>query len=81
MWVKISRNNNYSINENGEVRNDTTGLIKKPTLNKLKWVFFDSITECADYFNSTISNISLRLTEGIGLRGENKSVADRIRRF
>lgn len=34
MWVKLKRNRNYSINENGEVRNDLTGNIKKPTLNK-----------------------------------------------
>lgn len=34
MWVKLKRNNNYSINENGEVRNDLKGNIKKPTLNK-----------------------------------------------
>ena len=34
MWVKLKRNPNYSINENGEVRNDITGHIKKPTENK-----------------------------------------------
>lgn len=34
MWVKIARNNNYSINENGMVRNDTTNHIKKPFTNK-----------------------------------------------
>lgn len=34
MWVKVKRNTNYSINENGEVRNDSTGYIKKPTENK-----------------------------------------------
>lgn len=34
MWKKIKRNNNYSINENGEVRNDKTGHIKQPFTNK-----------------------------------------------
>lgn len=34
MWLKIARNNNYSINENGEIRNDATGQIKHPTENK-----------------------------------------------
>lgn len=34
MWKKIERNDNYSINEQGQVRNDKTGYIKKPTLNK-----------------------------------------------
>lgn len=34
VWKKIKRNENYSINELGEVRNDLTGKIKKPTINK-----------------------------------------------
>ena len=34
MWKKIERNDNYSINRQGQVRNDRTGRIKKPTLNK-----------------------------------------------
>lgn len=34
MWKKIERNNNYSINKNGEVRNDATGHIKIPFKNK-----------------------------------------------
>lgn len=34
MWKKIDRNQNYSINENGEVRNDKTKHIKKPFTNK-----------------------------------------------
>lgn len=32
-WRKISRNTNYSINKNGEVRNDSTRKIKKPFVN------------------------------------------------
>lgn len=34
MWKKIERNDNYSINKQGQVRNDKTSHIKKPTLNK-----------------------------------------------
>ena len=34
MWTKIARNTNYSINKDGEVRNDITGRIKKPSTNK-----------------------------------------------
>lgn len=34
MWKKIDRNPNYSINENGDVRNDKTGHIKRPFRNK-----------------------------------------------
>lgn len=170
MWVKISRNNNYSVNEKGEVRNDATGKLKTPTVNKtngylifdlykdnkrvkvplhriiaeafipnpdnkptvdhidgnrqnnaisnLRWatysennsrfgengvrsqkvkathfkeerkkrggghlawgeidkiLFFDSVSECANYFNTTIGNISIRLVEGIGVRGKTRA--------
>lgn len=34
MWKKIGRNENYSINEAGEVRNDATGKIKATFKNK-----------------------------------------------
>ena len=33
-WKKIARNNNYSINKQGEIRNDATGKIKQPFINK-----------------------------------------------
>lgn len=33
-WQKIKQNENYSINESGEVRNELTGKIKKPYRNK-----------------------------------------------
>ena len=32
-WVKLRQNNNYSINEFGEVRNDKTGAIKNTYIN------------------------------------------------
>ena len=41
-WVKIKENENYSINENGEVRNDKKGTIKKPYINKQnKYLYVD----------------------------------------
>lgn len=33
MWKKIKRNDNYSINRQGQVRNDSTGRIKSPFVN------------------------------------------------
>ena len=33
-WKKIARNTLYSINRHGDVRNDKTGKIKKPYVNK-----------------------------------------------
>lgn len=34
MWIKIKNFPNYSINENGKVRNDLTNKIKAPFINK-----------------------------------------------
>lgn len=34
-WRKIKQNTNYSINENGQIKNDLTGKIKAPYANKL----------------------------------------------
>lgn len=46
MWKKIDRNDNYSINEKGQVRNNLTGHIKKPTLNKVSgYLMFDLYKE------------------------------------
>lgn len=45
MWVKIKRNQNYSINKNGEVRNDLKGNIKKPTLNKQNGYYYLDLYE------------------------------------
>ena len=33
MWKKIERNDNYSINKQGQVRNDKSGHIKSPFAN------------------------------------------------
>ena len=33
-WRKIKRNNNYSINKDGQIRNDVTFDIKRPYINK-----------------------------------------------
>lgn len=33
MWKKIERNDNYSINRQGQIRNDSTGHIKSPFVN------------------------------------------------
>lgn len=33
-WKKIKQNENYSINEDGEVRNDATNALKRPYINK-----------------------------------------------
>lgn len=33
-WKKIKQNTNYSINEFGEIRNDLTGKLKSPFVNK-----------------------------------------------
>ncbi len=45
MWVKLKRNQNYSINEDGEVRNDLKGTIKRPTLNKNNGYYYLDLYE------------------------------------
>lgn len=40
IWKKISKNENYSINELGQVRNDITNKIKKPFQNKQNNYFY-----------------------------------------
>lgn len=39
-WVKIKQNENYSINENGEVRNDNKGNIRTPYINKRNGYYY-----------------------------------------
>lgn len=40
IWKKISENENYSINELGQVRNDITNKIRKPFQNKQNNYFY-----------------------------------------
>lgn len=39
-WTKISGFDNYSVSDDGEVRNDTTGRIKTKTLNKRNGYYY-----------------------------------------
>lgn len=39
-WKKIDGYTNYSVSDNGEVRNDETGKLKKPTLNKQNGYYY-----------------------------------------
>jgi len=45
MWKKLNGFANYSINEEGQVRNDTTGQIKKPTANKANGYLYVDLYE------------------------------------
>ena len=36
----LKQNENYSINERGEIKNNATGKIKKPTLNKQNGYYY-----------------------------------------
>ena len=47
-WVKIKQNENYSINENGEVKNNKKGTLLKSHINKkavIKWLACGAITK------------------------------------
>ena len=53
-WKKIKQYENYSINEHGEVRNNTTGKIKKPFLNKSNGYFTVDLWKDNKSFKVTI---------------------------
>lgn len=40
MWVKIKNYINYSVNENGEIRNDVTGKLKSPYICKSNGYYY-----------------------------------------
>ena len=72
-WVKIKRNQNYSINENGEIRNDNTGKIKRPFLNKQNGYL------CIDLYdgnNSKKATVHRLLAEAFIPNPENKPCVD-----
>lgn len=56
-WKKIKQCENYSINENGEVRNDTTGKIKKPFLNSANGYFTVDLWKDNKPFKFTIHRL------------------------
>ena len=63
-WKKIKQNENYSINENGEIRNDKTHKILSQTRNS-----GNGYMCVAKELNVTIGNISQMLKKGtIGQR-------------
>lgn len=73
IWKTIKRNNNYSINENGEVKNNTTGKIKSPFINKSNGYLTIDL-----YENNTSHKVSLHrlLAEEFILNFENKPCVD-----
>lgn len=75
MWKKIGRNPNYSINENGEVRNDITGRIKKPYTNKKNGYLI--IDLCKDNKSKKVP-IHRLVAEAFIPNPENKPTVDHI---
>ena len=75
MWVKIARNNNYSINENGMVRNDNTEHIKHPFTNKDNGYLIVDL-----YMNNKSEKIPIHrlVAEAFIPNPENKETVDHI---
>jgi hypothetical protein len=73
IWKKVKRNENYSINALGEVRNDLTGKIKKPTRNKSNGYLFVDL-----YMNNkrTKETIHRLVAEAFIPNLENKQTVD-----
>lgn len=75
MWKKIDRNPNYSINENGEVRNDKTNHIKSCFVNpKNNYLMVDL------YENNQSKKVPIHrlLAEAFIPNPENKATVDHI---
>lgn len=72
-WKKIKRNENYSINESGDVRNNSTGMLKKT------WVNSKNGYVCVDLWEdnkSTKETIHRLLAEAFIPNPENKPTVD-----
>lgn len=74
-WIKVKQNENYSINESGEVRNDLTGKIKKPFTNKATGY---SIVDLYKNNKSTKCAVHRLLAEAFIPNPENKPTIDHI---
>lgn len=74
-WKKIKRNDNYSINELGEVRNDINNRIKKPTINKQNGYYYVDL-----YRNNKRQKVTIHrlLAEAFIPNIENKPTVDHI---
>lgn len=72
-WKKIKRNTNYSINENGEVRNDKTGNLKTPFINKANGYYS---VDLYDHNKSQKVTIHRLLAEAFIPNPENKPCVD-----
>lgn len=74
-WKKIDRNNNYSINEDGMVRNDKTNYIKKPFVNKSNGYLTIDL-----WFNNKSEKVPIHrlIAEAFIPNTENKATVDHI---
>ena len=73
MWKKIKNYNNYSVNENGEVRNDISGKIKSAYFCKGNGYYYVDLWE-----NNKIKKIPLHriIAEAFIPNPENKPTID-----
>lgn len=73
MWKKIERNQNYSINERGQVRNDSTGKILSQNLNKSNGYLMVSLWKDNEGTNYAVHRL---LAEAFIPNPENKPTVD-----
>ena len=73
MWKKVKNYNNYSVNENGEVRNDISGKIKSAYICKGNGYYYVDLWE-----NNKSKNIPLHriIAEAFIPNPENKPTVD-----
>lgn len=75
MWKKIKGFENYSINENGEVRNDSKNSIKKSYFNKKNGYYYIDLCKCDKSYKRSIHRL---LAEAYIPNLNNKPTVDHI---
>ena len=75
MWKKIKGFENYSINENGEVRNDSKNSIKKSYFNKKNGYYYIDLCKCDKSYKRPIHRL---LAEAYIPNLNNKPTVDHI---
>lgn len=74
-WKAIKKFENYSINENGDVKNNTNGSIKKPYLNKKNGYYYVDLWKNNKSYKKPIHRI---LAEAFIPNIDNKPTIDHI---
>lgn len=74
-WRKIAGFENYSVSDDGQIRNDVTGKMKKPTLSKKTGYLYVDLYKNNKRLKQTVHRL---VAESFILNPENKKTVDHI---